>query len=917
METDEIKQALEDLNQRVARIERELSLTRDVTGVIRQPTPPPPGDISAPRPRPPREEHTPAIHPAGSSLPATPLDALETLRAVSVATSSPPPAPPAKVASRDGGGRSWEVLIGMNWMAWAGAIFVVLAAAFFVKLAYDQGWFGRLSELTKCLMAASFGGILLIAGELARRRIGRVAAASLFGAGIATLYLTAYATFRWFDLLSETGAFWLLLLVALLGFGITIHARMITTGVLATLGGYLTPLLLPNTSAFPAALPLYLTMLLAVALLLSAWRPEPFRLLRYVGVCYHGVVTALWAFNQAPSQWQLALVFMGIWWILVNGEGIYAALRGQSPLGNPITSLFTTAWVAVVGHWLLVEVQPGGRDWLGLFGVSLAALAALTAVAFGPGLKILQHLPKRAMEKFAVTLWAQAGILLAAAIGFQFDDFGQTIGWLALGYACVEVGRRLPSRGVDLFGLVVGGLALGRVAFFDSLLTTLKPVFWSFADVRITYWGLLALAAVLTTYASALRLQVRGTPPRVRLPIVLMELGTLGWLVVCLSQCEDLAVTWGWLAAALVLIASARIGWRQRCFEFGSALVGLSAFKWLVFDAGAARFSSTWDPTAVAPVSNELFGLALVIAVGFGWAAWVRYRRAEDSVEGRWPSAWQCSLLYGAVFLLLALSFQVEHALGRFVAQGWNPVWPPMLLRALWWTLLWAAGGLTLLLIGRARQWVVVHTAGWSILVLAALAWLSIDTLAWRLNEGVVLAAVAVNLQFIVGALTAGLLALACWSLRSQQGEGLPDKVLIKPAMAIGYGLIVAIGLWLGSLEIDRFLAPEAQRVANAGMARQTGLSIYWGLYAIGLVSLGFARQLGWARYAGLGLLTVTLGKVLVLDMAGVRYAYRVLSFLGVGTLLLVTSVAYAKLGRRVLARGPTTASDGDPSEPT
>jgi uncharacterized membrane protein len=135
--------------------------------------------------------------------------------------------------------------------------------------------------------------------------------------------------------------------------------------------------------------------------------------------------------------------------------------------------------------------------------------------------------------------------------------------------------------------------------------------------------------------------------------------------------------------------------------------------------------------------------------------------------------------------------------------------------------------------------------------------------------------------------------------------------------MAVGYGLIVAIGLWLGSLEIDRFFAPEAQRVTDAAMARQTGLSIYWGLYAIGLVALGFARQLGWARYAGLGLLTVTLGKVLVLDMAGVRYAYRVLSFLGVGTLLLVTSVAYAKLGRRLLARGLTAASNGDPGEPT
>ena len=91
-------------------------------------------------------------------------------------------------------------------------------------------------------------------------------------------------------------------------------------------------------------------------------------------------------------------------------------------------------------------------------------------------------------------------------------------------------------------------------------------------------------------------------------------------------------------------------------------------------------------------------------------------------------------------------------------------------------------------------------------------------------------------------------------------------------------------------------------RAQNAAMARQTALSIYWALYAIGLVALGFARRSAGCRYAGLALLGLALAKVLTVDMAEVRQVYRVLSFLAVGLLLVATSVGYAKLSPRPAA---------------
>jgi hypothetical protein len=257
-----------------------------------------------------------------------------------------------------------------------------------------------------------------------------------------------------------------------------------------------------------------------------------------------------------------------------------------------------------------------------------------------------------------------------------------------------------------------------------------------------------------------------------------------------------------------------------------------------------------------------------------------------------------------AVLVLWALSFEIDRAVGSYFidrpASASTTLWSANQLRALWWTLLWAVGGLAMLLWTRFRPSPAMVTVGWFIVVLATMAWLGADTLGFRFWTGPVLAPVVFNLQFLVGAVLVGILGVSFWHWsRSETDAG---GVSAAAAASISLALAGVTGLWLGSLELDRFFAPEAQRLAaNAAMARQTAFSIYWGLYAIGTVTAGFVWRSALVRYAGLGLLAITLGKVLLVDMHEVDKAYRVLSFLGVGLLLVATSVGYAKLAPRLI----------------
>ena len=83
----------------------------------------------------------------------------------------------------------------------------------------------------------------------------------------------------------------------------------------------------------------------------------------------------------------------------------------------------------------------------------------------------------------------------------------------------------------------------------------------------------------------------------------------------------------------------------------------------------------------------------------------------------------------------------------------------------------------------------------------------------------------------------------------------------------------------------------------------------WWAIYAIGLVVAGFMRGVPLVRHAGLGLLGITALKFLILDLSGTQPEYRVVSALGIGLLMVGTSVVYARFGRRLDAEQATEST--------
>ncbi len=116
---------------------------------------------------------------------------------------------------------------------------------------------------------------------------------------------------------------------------------------------------------------------------------------------------------------------------------------------------------------------------------------------------------------------------------------------------------------------------------------------------------------------------------------------------------------------------------------------------------------------------------------------------------------------------------------------------------------------------------------------------------------------------------------------------------------AVLYSFGGVLLFWLLNIEIaDYFTPPGAHAIAfhiGAGFAQDMTYSISWALFALGTLGLGFALNAKGARYAGIGLMVVTLLKLFLHDLANIESIYRVAALIVVAVIALSASFLYQR----------------------
>ncbi len=134
------------------------------------------------------------------------------------------------------------------------------------------------------------------------------------------------------------------------------------------------------------------------------------------------------------------------------------------------------------------------------------------------------------------------------------------------------------------------------------------------------------------------------------------------------------------------------------------------------------------------------------------------------------------------------------------------------------------------------------------------------------------------------------LIATAVLGVRVAAGHHTSTDGGAWPPVGRGAALLATVLLLIaGVLEIRRYWS------GAGGTAEQFWISAWAGLLGIGLLVLGFRLRWAFLRWQALGLLTLAIAKVFLVDTRSLSQGFRIVSFLGLGVLLLCVSFIYQR----------------------
>lgn len=205
--------------------------------------------------------------------------------------------------------------------------------------------------------------------------------------------------------------------------------------------------------------------------------------------------------------------------------------------------------------------------------------------------------------------------------------------------------------------------------------------------------------------------------------------------------------------------------------------------------------------------------------------------------------------------------------------------------------LYWALLALVVAWAGNLVPRLGLGVAGMVLAVLAAVPWAFAHARGWDASTSAALAHPGLWSALVIAGTT---LVISRWLIAGQTPEPFAKPIAVMGTIWSGVFVLAA-----SSLEVQRV----AVMCLEQETAARTALSIYWALLAVAMVWRGFAARSAGLRYAGLALMSVAAAKVVLVDLAGVGQAWRVVSFVVVGLLMLGVAAGYGRVAARA-ARG-------------
>ncbi len=798
----------------------------------------------------------------------------------------------------------FERLIGGRWYAVIGAIVCMIGIALFLKLAYEQGWLKGIPPGMKCLLGAAFGGVLIGLGEFAFRKLeaGKtLAAASLTATGLGAMFAAVYASHAVYDIVPIVPCFLLLILVSAAAMTLAIRQKVATVGLLGLLGAYVSPFLMGTDTPSRVVLPLYLLLLLASGLMLSARmgpRIKTFYSLRTM--VWWGTVIAgsLWAYSMKEVAPQAVLIWLPIVWVFMHIELVYWAkgfkidpktegigfhvLGIATPWSTArafMTSFSSTAWCVLIGTtsmyaWSLKGGPTPSPEWL----VPAAATIATGALGFvmSGHLRVLKDSPQNVAEQLGASLLVQCASASVVTIILGVSGWAEPAALLVLGLGAAFAAKWLQVRSLYIYA--AAALLAGSFRVLVGSSGWSVPALGT-GELALSRFTVLCGGAGIAWFAVAVLMRSVTLDSWKKLYGLCVFGGAVMWTIACFECGPFMAATLMLVCAGAMSLLSTRLK------SVSLRLAGLGVLAAESIRIVAADYRVVVQPNDAQAISMpslflgfEWWGVLPTFAAVVWWIYADHFRRLKP--EGTVKSLSEfMGRVTGVVSAAIGLGMLAAAAVSKTTTgPGFAFYWAIIVLAASMVSFRMPKFQLAIAAVPIAIAAVIAWLFGW---LFPDMNWDAPDA-RWAL---------LVHFGVVEGIIISGALWFCGRSIWESFGR-LEDAIIVKILGGVVGGVLL-----LGATSVD--VARIVREFSEVETAQRAAVSIWWGIGGVGLIVAGFIRKVGALRHAGLALLGVAVAKALIYDLVGVPAGWRVGSFVGLGLMMLAVSVVYAKVGAK------------------
>lgn len=498
------------------------------------------------------------------------------------------PAAPARA------GRSGEFEADMlgSWFARIGAFTLFLGAAFAFKYAVDRDLISPTMRIASGVLA----GVALVGwGEWAKRKTWSTFAQAVAGGGVAIMYLSIWAGYQLYELMSSGIALILLATVVGVGGFLSIRHDSMALAVIATLGGFMNPLLVTTGRGSVVGLSVYLLLLNAGVLglaLLRKWRG-----LTVLSMLATWFLLSLSLATSTDTERLWGLAFAVTFFLVFHA----ALLIRYRTFSQPILpdDLMWTGLNSLILLVLGMSVLHGTGETLFVLGTGLAH------IGLGLGWRSRMREDTRAVLTF--TGLGVAFTTLAMALQFEGPVLATVwaVEAVVIMMGATQAGlSKLRKAGFAVFGLSVG-LSLIASGFGFAYSPT-RPL--------LSMESLPFLVQIAALAGAAAMMRTRGESEQER-----MAAG------IAASSANLLAVAWLTFELGAFYVASA---WSLETLPFTVATV------WAVYAAAVGAFGVARGGVWTRPIAAGMFGVSVATSlVGSGLGTYYVPARPLVSIQ--------------------------------------------------------------------------------------------------------------------------------------------------------------------------------------------------------------------------------------------------------------------------------------------